>query len=200
MARAFILSLMFVFVAGSLRAQEGDRLPPPPPPPQDSPMLRSDSWDLPVNKACVVDTVTVKAPHDFATENFTTPARVGEDQIAANRAARDACKKAADQCKKDLARKAWREGNALCAQHIKGEDVAQERPRACKAIRGNLKLGDIADTGCTYSGTGDCGNTNRTRTVTADDGVEHEVRIRECKEWRARATCKAPDVEYVCDP
>lgn len=153
--------------------------------PMQSVMARS--WDVDVPHACLVDEETVKAGSITSTndQNFKTRSRTDITGAAASDQGKAACAAAKDAARKALPGQLWAEGDRLCKQWEKApdpgkkEDREKKKAEQCRAFRGDLKGPDIICS-CDFKG------------QNSIQGLSDE--------WKVTATCKAPDVHYVCDP
>lgn len=149
--------------------------------------IAAHSWDVDVPHACLVDEETVKAGTITSTndQNFKTRSRTDAAGAAASDQGKAACAAAKDAARKALPGQLWAEGDRLCKQWEKApdpdkkEDRDKKKAEQCRAFRGDLKGPDISCS-CDFKGQNPI------------QGLSDE--------WKVTATCKAPDVHYVCDP
>lgn len=137
----------------------------------------TDSWQVPVKNACLVDSVTVKAGHTTTeTKEFKTSSRTNEAGAEASAAGKAACEEAKGEARKELPKELWEMGDKLC----KEEGKAPDGKKQCVAVRGNLDRDDI-QCSCAYKG------------LNPIQGLSSE--------WEVKATCtNNKAVDYVCDP
>lgn len=173
---SLLLGAVFLFTQVGQAQNDGHSLPLP----QLEPMLVSsvsDSWNVPVRNACLVDSVTVKAGETTTrTGTFNTSSRTNAAGAAASAEGKVACEDAKAAARKELPKELWQRGDNLC----KEEEKAPAGGTQCVAVRGNLKGGDI-QCSCTYKG------------LNPIQGLSSE--------WEVKATCtNTKAVDYVCDP
>lgn len=97
----------------------------------------SDSWRVHVENPCSVDSISVKKGlvGDTMGQIEITKGKVTPEQMPA------LCAKAEAAAKKELAKKLWKAANILCSAWDKTKP--ERNPRACKAVRGGLKVDDM---------------------------------------------------------
>ena len=182
LAVAVVVSGVLVGVRGG----EAQIHPSPEPIPElIAAIQESDSWDVQVAHACLVDSETVKAGtvDSKAERDFKTKSRTNEAGAAASDQGKAACEEAKDEARKALPGKLWEQGDKQCHQWDKAPEGKKgdekKKPEQCRAVRGNLHGPDIKCS-CDFKGQNPI------------QGLSDE--------WKVTATCGAPDVKYVCDP
>ena len=175
---------MFALIAGTMffMTQQGYAQDHTLPFPQ--PLLvraESDSWDVDVKNACLVDAVTVPAGSISSpnTQNFETNDFTNDPNEAAGTAqGKAACEEAKKAARSELPGLLWAEGDKMCREWKKAPPKKEDKE--CIAVRGNLEANSIK--------------------CSCEVSKQNPAHSGSTRKWKAVATCVAPDVKYVCDP
>lgn len=141
----------------------------------------SDSWQVDVKNACLVDAVKVSAGSipSTNTQNFETNSFTNDpNEAAGTPQGKAACEEAKKMARSELPGLLWAEGDKLCHEWKKAPPKKDDKE--CVAVRGNLQADTI--------------------TCSCDFSKQDPSHSGSTRKWKATAKCTAPDVKYVCDP